>query len=66
MPYSIEQEGPDKWCVYNNDTKSKVGEFPNRTEAMKKMKLLYRAEAKAEGEPEKKETSEKKDDEDDK
>lgn len=61
MPFSIEQEGPDKYCVYNNDTKSKVGEFDNRMAAMKKMKQLYAAEAKAENEPLKKEKSEKDD-----
>lgn len=40
--YSIEQEG-EKWCVYNNETKAKEGEFDSRMEAMKKMKELYRS-----------------------
>lgn len=59
MPFSIEQEG-DKYCVYNNGTKAKEGEFDNRMAAMKKMRQLYATEAKAEVEPAKKEKSEKK------
>lgn len=51
MPYQIEQEGSD-FKVINLTTKKTEGTYPNRAEAMKKMKALYKAPAKeADGDP---------------
>lgn len=54
MPYSIEKEGDDKWCVYNTDSGKKVGTHDSRMEAMKQMRALYASDGKAAKKPEKK------------